>query len=98
MNLSSSQRKYLRGLAHSLKPVVMVGHEGVSEAVLAEVGQALDDHELIKIRFNDFKGEKGTLCADIVARSGAAMAGMIGHVVILFRPRRDPAKRRIQLP
>ncbi|MBF0423200.1 MAG: ribosome assembly RNA-binding protein YhbY [Magnetococcales bacterium] len=98
MNPSASQRKYLRGLAHPLKPMVMVGHEGVTDPVLAEVERALEDHELIKIRFNDFKEEKKQLCDAIIARSGAVMAGMIGHVAILYRPRRDPSKRRIRLP
>ncbi|MBF0632003.1 MAG: ribosome assembly RNA-binding protein YhbY [Magnetococcales bacterium] len=98
MNLSSTQRKYLRGLAHPLKPVVVVGHEGVTDPVMAEVELALDDHELIKIRFNDFKEEKKELCDGIAKQSGAAMAGMIGHVAIFYRPRRDLSKRRIHLP
>lgn len=98
MNLSSSQRKYLRGLAHPLNPVVMVGHGGVSESVMAEVEQALNVHELIKIRFHEFKDEKETLCAEIVKHSDAAVAGIIGHVAILYRPQRDLSKRRIRLP
>ncbi|HIJ84920.1 MAG: conserved uncharacterized RNA-binding protein [Magnetococcales bacterium] len=98
MNLSSSQRKYLRGLAHPLKPVVVVGHEGVTDSVMAEVGQALDDHELIKIRFGDFKEEKVALCEQMIKHSGAALAGMIGHVAIFYRPKRDLSRRKIQLP
>ncbi|MBF0133795.1 MAG: ribosome assembly RNA-binding protein YhbY [Magnetococcales bacterium] len=98
MNLSSSQRKYLRGLAHPLKPVVMVGHGGVTESVMAEVEQALNVHELIKIRFNEFKDEKTTLCDRIVEQSDAAIAGIIGHIAILYRPQRDLSKRRIRLP
>lgn len=98
MNLSPSQRKYLRALAHPLKPVVVVGREGVTEPLMAEVERALDDHELIKIRFGDFKEEKVELSSGIVQQSGAVMAGMIGHVVIMYRPRRDPTMRKIRLP
>ncbi|MBF0110743.1 MAG: ribosome assembly RNA-binding protein YhbY [Magnetococcales bacterium] len=98
MNLSSTQRKYLRALAHPLKPVVAIGHDGVTEAVLAELERALEDHELIKIRFNDFKEEKTSLTEKIAQHTDARQAGMIGHIAILYRPRRDVSKRRILLP
>jgi len=50
MSLTSSQKRYLRGLAHNLKPVIMVGNKGISDALLAEFSIALDDHELIKVK------------------------------------------------
>ena len=50
MSLSPSQKRYLRGLCHHLKPVVMVGGKGLSESVLKEIDRALLDHELIKVR------------------------------------------------
>lgn len=48
MNLSTKQKQYLKGLAHNLKPVVLMGANGLTEAVLAEIEIALDYHELIK--------------------------------------------------
>ncbi len=96
--LSSTQRKFLRGQAHALQPVVWVGKEGVTGPVLVEVDRALEDHELIKIKFNDHKEEKAFWVEEIVRSTGCRMAGMIGHVVIVYRPRFDPGKRIIQLP
>jgi RNA-binding protein len=57
-------------------------------------------HELIKIKFNDFKekNQKGTLAGALVDRTGSAQIGMIGHTAILYRPQSDPAKQRIHLP
>jgi len=52
MPLSSSQIRYLRGLAHPLKPVLLMGGKGVTAGVLKELEQALDDHELIKVRLS----------------------------------------------
>ncbi len=96
--LQGFQRKYLRGLAHAMKPVVLVGREGVTESVLQVVDQALTDHELIKIRFNDFKAEKKSLSRTIADRTGSELAGMVGHVAIFFREHPDPDKRNIEVP
>jgi RNA-binding protein len=96
--LSSRQRKYLRGLAHDLEPVVHVGKGGASDDLVRQVGRALDAHELIKVRFVAGKDEKAALVDELVARTGAAAAGTVGHVAILYRPQTDPAKRKIHLP
>jgi RNA-binding protein len=56
--LTTKQKKYLRGRAHDLKPIVYIGQQGMSDAVLKDANRALDDHELIKIRFIDYKDEK----------------------------------------
>ena len=95
--LSSAQRKKLRALAHHLDPVVYVGKHGVTEALLAAVTEALDAHELIKVKFNDFKSEKKALSAQIAETSGAEIAGLIGNVMILYREHPDPEKRKIDL-
>ena len=63
--LSGSDRRYLRSIAHQLQPVVYVGKTGVTANVLAEIDRALDQHELIKVRFLDFKEEKQTLSQSI---------------------------------
>lgn len=96
--LSSRQRKTLRGLAHALEPVVHVGKGGITDALVAQVERALGDHELIKVRFVDGKSEKAELVAELVERTGAASAGTVGHVAMLYRAHEDPEKRRIELP
>jgi len=96
--LTSTQRKYLRGLAHSLKPVAQLGKEGLSEGFYQHLDGALDDHELVKLKFVDFKEQKREATAEIETRLGAACAGTIGHVAILYRPAHDPERREIRLP
>jgi RNA-binding protein len=51
--LTSSQAKFLRGLAHNLKPVVFIGQKGITTALLESIREALAVHELIKVRFID---------------------------------------------
>ncbi len=97
MELTSKQRKQLRGLAHALEPVVHVGKGGASEEVAGQVDRALASHELIKVRFAGNKEEKRALVDELAERTGAAAAGTVGHVAILYRPHADPKKRRIHL-
>jgi len=95
IELTSSQRKRLRGLAHPLHPVVQLGRGGLGEPLLAAIDQELARHELIKVRLAGEKEEKRALVAAIEERLGCASAGLVGHVVILFRPAADPAERRV---
>ena len=57
MELSERQRKYLRGLGHALNPVLLIGNAGVTPAVIAEAKRALQDHELIKVKFRGAERE-----------------------------------------
>ena len=95
--LTGSQKKHLRGLAHGLKPVVRIGRAGLSEGVLANLEEALESHELIKIKFSDHQDVKREMSAEIDARLGSTQVGAIGHVVILYRQARDPENRRLKL-
>ncbi|MBN2233411.1 MAG: ribosome assembly RNA-binding protein YhbY [Deltaproteobacteria bacterium] len=95
--LTGRQRKYLRGLAHHLQPVVMVGRKGLSESVVATVDEALEQHELIKVRLLDFadRAAKDDAAARLAELTAAEPAGRVGNLVILYRPARDPERRRI---
>jgi RNA-binding protein len=98
--LKGFQKQYLRGLAHGLKPYVFVGQKGITESLLKSVGEALDRHELIKVRFIDFK-EKDTkkeITAEIEKKAACELVGAIGHVAIFFRQNKDPEKRMITVP
>jgi len=98
--LRGFQKKYLRGLAHNLKPVVFVGQKGITESMLRSVDEALDTHELIKIKFVDFKEkeQKSELSSIIETRTNSLILGMIGHTLILFRQHKDPKKQKIKIP
>jgi len=93
--LAGYQRKALRGLANPLRPIVHVGEAGISEAVLRALDEALLAHELVKVRLfaPDDKKETARVIAD---KSGAALCGLAGHTVILYRP--NPENPRIQVP
>ena len=95
--LDGKQRRHLRGLAHSLDPVVQIGKEGIDEGVVAAVREALRAHELIKIRVLESaplsKDEAGDRLAE---EAGAYVAGKVGRVVILYRMHEE--KPKIVLP
>ena len=94
LTLTSRQRKHLRGLAHSLEPVVQVGRGGVTDSVLASVADALLAHEVVKVRLYEPEDKHGD--ADRLAEgTGAVLCGLVGHTVILYRP--HPEKPRIAL-
>ena len=97
VQLTEKQRRHLRGLAHLLKPVILIGNAGVSPGVVAETDRALHDHELIKVRLpGQPREERDAALADLAARTGSAMVGRIGHIAILYRP--NPELPKIVLP
>ena len=93
--MTPRQRAWLRGRAHSLDPVTHVGTAGVTAAVLRAVDQALAAHELIKVRLHEPDDKKADARA-LAEGTGAALCGLVGHTVILFRP--HPEKPRIVPP
>ena len=93
--LRGFQRKYLRKLAHPLKPVVHVGSAGISSPVLHALAEALTDHELVKVRLHE-PADKKNLARNLADQSGAELCGLVGHTVILYRA--NPEQPRIELP
>jgi RNA-binding protein len=90
--LTGRQRKALRGRAHRLEPVVLVGRDGVTDAVLRAVGEALTTHELVKVRLREPDDKRAA--ADALAEgTRSALCGLVGHTVILYRP--HPERPRI---
>ncbi len=98
--LKGFQKKYLKGLAHAYKPLVHIGQKGLSENLSAALEETLDSHELIKVKFIDFKEkeQKKELLKKIEAETLCELVGMTGHIAILFRQNRNPEKRRIIVP
>jgi len=86
--LTPAQRQALKGRAHALDPVVLIGNAGLTAAVLAEIHRALDSHELIKIRIlGDDRQARERLLAEICGATGAAPVQHIGKVIVVFRER-----------
>lgn len=97
MALSTSQIRYLRSLAHDLSPVVLLGNKGASEAVVKELGQALDIHELVKVKLSGGDKDERQAQVDVLTTGTAAeKIHQIGHVIVLFRRNTDEPK--IALP
>ena len=95
--LKGSQKKHLRGLAHSLKPLLIIGHEGVTPSVIKFMLKALDDHELIKVKFNKLKDEKDTLIDQLAESTESHVVGKIGNVAIFYKMNPIEEKRKIKV-
>ncbi|MBN1683571.1 ribosome assembly RNA-binding protein YhbY [Candidatus Bathyarchaeota archaeon] len=93
--LTSKQRQNLKSLAHSLDPVIRIGKNGLTEQSLVTIEKALADHQLIKIKFLDFKDEKNNFIKSIEERTDAVLIEVIGNVVILFKENPDSEKQLI---
>ena len=96
--ISSFQRKWLRGQAHSLKPIVQIGKQGLTDSALRQVDEALDAHELIKVQAVAPREEKDAIAERLAEELRADVAGRIGHIIILFRQNPDPEKQIYELP
>ena len=98
--LSSKQRKHLRGLAHHYKPSVHVGQKGLTQNLLAALDNALETHELIKIKFVDIKDrrQKEELIEEMRKSCQGEVVGTIGHMAIFYRQHPDPQKRKVDVP
>ena len=98
--LKGYQKKYLKGLAHRLKPVVLIGQKGMTPSVVNALNAALDQHELIKVKFNDIKEKekKQALAGTIETDTASGLVGMIGHTAIFYRRHKIPEKRKILVP
>lgn len=93
MQLTNSQRRYLRELAHPLKPVVMIGNKGVTPSLLDELGIALEHHELIKVRVGGGDREqRDEQIQALLDHSGANLVQSIGHIITLYRANSEQPK------
>lgn len=96
MAVNDKQRRYLKGLAHPLKPVVLIGNNGLTDNVLSEIDNALNHHELIKVRVSgQERAERKQMLDTIATKTGADLIMVIGHIGGFYRPAEKPA---IQLP
>jgi len=96
--LNGSQRRKLKSMAHKLKPVVLIGQKGITESLVKAVDKALEDHELIKVKFIDLKDEKIELSEKVVSGTDSALINMIGNTAIIYRENPErPKDERIKI-
>jgi RNA-binding protein len=88
--LTGKQRRHLRGLGHDLKPIVQVGKDGLDDGLIAAVEQALDDHELVKIKVGEAAQLDRHEAAEAIAhKTGSEVAQVLGNTVLLYRAHPD---------
>ena len=95
--LTSQQRSYLTKKAHDLNPVVMVGQKGMTESLVAMVDESLKNHELIKVKFVDYKESRREISDDICKKCSAHLIRVVGNIAIIFREQEDPSKRHYKI-
>jgi len=96
--LTGKQLRFLRARAHRLKPIIIIGSERCSPGVVQHVDDALEQHELIKVRLTDAaKGEVIAAADALTQGTGCTIAQRIGHTLVLYRERRE-GKPTIRLP
>ena len=89
-DLTGKQRRHLRALGHHLHPVLQVGHEGISDAVVRQADLQLATHELIKVKIGESSPhDRHEAAALLAGRTQAQVAQVLGRTALLYRPRKD---------
>jgi RNA-binding protein len=90
MELTERQRKYLRGLGHALDPVILIGSAGMSAGVVAETKRALNDHELIKVKFRGAeRAARDAGLTELATATHSTLVHRIGHTALYYKRRND---------
>lgn len=84
--LNSKFRAQLRSQAQTLNPVVMVGQNGITDGVVAMLDATLTDHELVKVRFQDFKDQVKEMAIDLSQKTNSALVSVTGFTAVFYRP------------
>jgi len=96
ITLTGKQNRYLRGLGHGIKPVVMIGRHHLNDDVVSATDEALATHELIKVKLQEgCLEDRKVVAAELAQRTGAAVAQILGRTFLLYRPAEEPV---IKLP
>ena len=96
MEINAKQRKILEKNAQSLNALVQIGGAGLTENQISQISRLLEEHELIKIKFNEFKEEKKELSEQIAQKTDATFVRLIGNVLILYRPTTEIKNRKFE--
>ena len=96
MKLTGKQARYLRGLGHHLKPVVMIGKDEINEAIIAATDEALTIHELIKVKLQEgCIGDRKDIAAELATATDSNIAQVLGKNFLLYR---ESEEKKIKLP
>lgn len=90
MKLNQKQIKYLRSLGHALSPIVTVADRGLVDTVVEAIDEALDIHELVKVKIRHPREDRAGLCDEICKKTGAVNVQTIGMILLIYRPKKKP--------
>ena len=96
MTLTPKQKNNLKAQAHHLTPQIQIGKNGVTPQQVTQIKKALNDHELIKIKFNAHKKQKTELTTEITEKTESEQIDLIGNTLIIYKKQPDPKKRSIK--
>ncbi|MEQ1484952.1 ribosome assembly RNA-binding protein YhbY [Methyloglobulus sp.] len=83
--MDAASKKKLKAQAHGLKPVIIIGQAGLTDAVLAETEIALNTHELIKVKVRAERDERNQISEKICTATGATLIQSIGQIAVIYR-------------
>lgn len=95
--ITGSQKRQLRALAQKLEPLLKVGKNGLSPAFVNSTEEMLERHELVKIRFAEFKDERRDMSAKLAEATDSHLVAMVGHVIVLYREHPLADQRKFKL-
>lgn len=96
-SLTNQQISTLKSMAQRLEPMLKVGKAGLSDGFVKTVDEALALHELVKVKFADFKDEKKTLSPLLAEKTQSFLVMRVGNVVVLYRQQPDKSKRKVRV-
>jgi RNA-binding protein len=94
--LTSAQKSRLKSQSQRLDATIKVGKAGLTDSFIAGLNRELELHELVKVKFVDFKEQKRELAPELATKTGSELIWLIGNVAVLFRQNPDPAKQKIK--
>lgn len=96
IELTSKQRKLLEKEGQSLSPVVLIGGAGVTEEQIKQIQTVIKVHELIKIKFNEFKDQKKELCSLIAENADSTLVRITGNTALFYKPAEEFSDRKYE--
>jgi RNA-binding protein len=98
LSLTNAETRALKARAQRLKAMLKVGKEGLSPQFLAAVDETLKHHDLVKVKFDEFKEQKKELAPQLAEKTGSHLVTRVGNVVVLYRPRPEEPLRAEKPP
>lgn len=87
--ITKTQRRYLKGLANTLRPLVLIGKNGLTDTVIDSIDEILEAHEIVKIDvLKSCEASAGALAVEIAGATGSEIISRIGRKIVLFRRNR----------